>query len=179
MPKPKLREFKRYLAELDEPGLRAELLKLFGKLPQVQEFYAQELASPAERKTMLNDYKKKIENQFWTHGGNPKNNIKNVEIRRILSDFEQVAVSPHELIDLMLYRVEVATSFANTLGGMPEAAYKAALAAFQKAVKLMGEHRLLDYFKSRCEDLFQYGNVDYWYIEWLEEAWREQYGYPE
>ncbi|HRF41217.1 MAG TPA: hypothetical protein PK198_20635 [Saprospiraceae bacterium] len=40
MAKSKLTELKKYLAELDEEGLRKELLKLFNKLPQVQEYYA-------------------------------------------------------------------------------------------------------------------------------------------
>jgi hypothetical protein len=176
MAKPKLNDFKKYLAELDEAGLRAELLKLFGKLTQVQEFYAQELSSPAERKAMLEGYKKKVYDQFWTRGGNPKNDVSNATLRKLIADFGKVSVSPHEVIDLMLYRVEVATDFASQFGGMPDADYNAAFTAFQKAVKLMAEHRLHDYFKVRCDALFRYDNLDYWYIEWLQDAWQEQFG---
>jgi hypothetical protein len=175
MAKLKLNDFKKYLAEFDEKDLRAELLKLFSKLPQVQEFYTQELLSPAERKAMLDAYKKKVYDQFWTRGGNPKQPVSNATIRRLLSDFEKVAVEPYEVVDLLLYRVEVATSFANQFGGMADADYNAAHTAFQKAVKMMAEHDLHDYFKIRCEELFRHSNLDYWYIEWLQDAWQEQF----
>jgi hypothetical protein len=45
MAKPKLTDFKRFLAEMTQEELRAEMLKLFSKLDQVQAFYAQELMS--------------------------------------------------------------------------------------------------------------------------------------
>jgi hypothetical protein len=41
MPKPKLSDFKKLLAELSHEELKTEMLKLFQKLPQVQAFYAQ------------------------------------------------------------------------------------------------------------------------------------------
>ncbi|HFA51627.1 MAG TPA: hypothetical protein ENJ95_21650 [Bacteroidetes bacterium] len=117
MPKPKLRDFKKYLASLDEAALRDELLRLFRKLPQVQEFYMQELLSDSERKAMLDSYKKKIYNQYWTRGGNPRR-FSNAEIRKLQTAFEKVSVFPVEVIDLLLYRTEVATEWAHTFGGM-------------------------------------------------------------
>lgn len=175
MAKPKLNEFKKYIDSLDESSLRAELLKLFGKLPQVQAFYAQELLSEAERKAMLDEYKKKIHNQFWTRGGNPRS-PSNAEIKKLIGEFEKVSVFPHELIDLLLYRVETATAFANEFGGMPDADYNAAYNAFAKALKLMKSENLHTHFKARCEALFLADNLDYWYIEDLQDAYRELFG---
>ncbi len=175
MAKPKLNDFKKHLASLAEDELRAELLKLFGKLPQVQEFYAQDLMSETERKAMLDEYKKKIYKHFWTPGGNPRNNVSNAEIRKLISTFEKVSVFPHELVDLLIYRVEVATHFASKFGGMPDADYNAASNAFDKAVKLMAEHKLQEHFKSRCETLFNSNNIDYWYIEDLMGSYQSKF----
>ena len=172
MAKPKLSDFKKYLASLDEAGLREELLKLFSKLPQVQEFYAQELLSDAGRKAMLEDYKKKIYNQFWTRTGNPRQ-PSNAELRTMLSNFEKVSVFPSEVIDLYLYRVETATEFANDFGGMSDASYNASISAFKKAVEMMVEHKLGDYFRERCEELFLFDNLDYWYTEELEDLFHK------
>lgn len=172
MPKPKLTDFKKYLASLDEAALREELQKLFKKLPQVQEFYAHELLSDKDRKAMLEEYKKKIESQFWTRGGNPRS-PSNAEIRKLLTRFEKVSVFPSEYIELLLYRVEVATKFANEFGGMPDADYEASYNAFKKAVELMNEHKLVEHFRHRCEELFEYDNLDYWYIEWLQDCFEE------
>lgn len=176
MAKPKLSEFKKYLDTLNEQELRAELQKLFSKLPQVQEFYAQELLSDSERKAMLEDYKKKIYSQFWTRTGNPRTDVSNAKIRQYISSFEKVSVFPSEVVDLLLYRVEVATEFANEFGGMPDADYNAASNAFDKAMKLIKEHKLIAYFRERCKALFQYKNLDYWYTENLMESFEEHTG---
>ena len=53
MAKPKLKALKTYLDTLDEAQLREEFYMLFNKLPQVQEFYTQELMSDKEWKEML------------------------------------------------------------------------------------------------------------------------------
>ena len=176
MAKPKLNDFKKYLADLDEAALRGELLKLFGKLAQVQEFYAQELMSGEDRKEILEGYKKKVHGHFYTRGGNPRNSVSNADLRKLMTEFEKISVFPHELVDLLLYRVEVATGFANEFYGMPDANYKAATTAFEKAVKLMAEHKLEAHFEARCAELFRADNVDYWYIEGLEYTYDEQFG---
>jgi hypothetical protein len=174
MAKPKLTDFKKYLAALDEAEVREEMLKLFNKLPQVQEFYAQELMSDTERKAMLEEYKKKVYNQFWTRTGNPRS-PSNAELRTLLTNFEKVSVFPSEVIDLFLYRVEMATEFANDFGGMSDADYNASLTAFKKAVEMMVEHKLGEQFRERCEALFQLDNLDYWYTEGLEDLFDKHF----
>lgn len=175
MAKPKLADFKKYLGEMNEAELRAELLKLFGKLPQVQEFYAQELMGESERKAMLDDYRKKIYGAYFTRTGNPKD-VNNAELRKLLTAFEKVSVFPHEVVDLLLYRVEVATGFANQFGGMPETDYNAALNSFEKAMKLAAEHKLADFVRDRCQRMFKADNLDYWYIEWMKDSFAEHIG---
>ncbi|MBI5916582.1 MAG: hypothetical protein HY842_14490 [Bacteroidetes bacterium] len=172
MAKPKLKDLKTYFDSLDEAGVREELLKLFGKLPQVQEFYAQELLSDSERKAMLEDYKAKIYKQFWTKSGNPRS-ASNAEIRTLINNFEKVSIFPSEVIDLLLYRVETATEMANQFGGMPDADYNASYNAFKKAMELIAEHKLGDMFRERCKEIFRYDNLDYWYIEWLQDSYKE------
>ena len=175
MAKPKLSDFKKYLSHLDEQGVRDELLKLFRKLPQVQEFYAQELMSDADRKKVLEGYKKKIYNQFWTRGGNPRV-ASNAEIRKQIIAFKKISIFPVEQIDLLLFRVETATKWAHTFGGMSEGSYNASYNAFEEAMKLMAEHQLIEHFRARCKELLEFDNLDMWYMEWLEESFEERAG---
>jgi Family of unknown function (DUF6155) len=167
MAKPKLADFKRFLVEMKEEELRAEMLKLFSKLDQVQSFYAQELMSDSDRKSVLEDYKKKVYNQYWTRTGNPRR-PSNAEVRKILGEFEKVSIFPVELIDLLLHRVEIVTESASQLGGAADADYNASSSSFEKALKLMDKNKLHDHFKDRCVALFKANNLDYWYIEDLE-----------
>jgi hypothetical protein len=175
MAKPKLADVKKYLGEMNEAELRAELLKLFGKLPQVQEFYAQELMGESERKAMLDEYRKKIYGSYFTRTDNPRD-VNNAELRKLLTAFEKVSVFPHEVVDLLLYRVEVATDFANQFGGMPDADYNAALTSFEKAMKLAAEHQLADFVRDRCHQIFKANNLDYWYIEWMQDCFANHIG---
>jgi Family of unknown function (DUF6155) len=176
MPKPKLSDFKKLLAEMTEAELRDELLKLFNKLEQVQMFYAQDLLSKDDRQKILKEAKDKIYKKFWTPSGSPRNNVSNADIRKIISDFEKISAFPHEVIDLILYRVETATEFANNFGGMPDADYNASSTAFEKAMKLIKSHKLESYFIDRCKILFDYQNLDYWYIEDLESLFETYIG---
>ncbi len=173
MPKPKLSDFKKLLAEMTEEEVRAEMLKLFNKLEQVQMFYAQDLMGKEDRQKILEECKTKIYKKFWTPSGNPRNNVSNADIRKIITDFEKISAFPHEVVDLVLYRVETATDFANQFGGMPDSDYKAAATAFEKAMKLMVKNKLQDYFKERCEKLFEHSNLDYYYIEELEDLYEQ------
>lgn len=169
MPKAKLTDLKRFLAELSEAELREEIQQLFAKLPQVQAFYAQELLAPADRKMVVDELKKKIAGQFYTRMGNPKS-PSNAELRKLISDFEKTAVVKADVVELLLYRVEQAVKFANEFGGMPDGDYNAAVNAFEKALKLIKSERLETWFEPRCREITSVGNnYDWWFKEHLEE----------
>ena len=96
MPKPKLSDFKKLLAEMTEEELRAELLKLFNKLEQVQMFYAQDLMGKEDRQKILEECKTKIYKKFWTPSGNPRNNVSNADIRAV---YETLVKRGHVVVD--------------------------------------------------------------------------------
>lgn len=169
--KPKLSDFKRLIAEMTEAELRAELVKLFSKLEQVQQFYGQDLLTEEDRRKILNDNKDKIYKKFWTTSGNPRMNVSNADIRTIINTFEKISAFPSEVVELLLYRVETATNFAHSFGGMPDADYNAAITAYDKAMKLIKNHNLESYFKEIAKEVFKYNNLDYWYIEELRELY--------
>lgn len=173
--KSKTTELKKYLAEMNEEALRAEILKLYQKLPQVKDYYNQDLMSESERQAMLDTYKKKIYRQFWTPSGNPKD-PSNAEIKTLVSEFEKVAAFPYDIIDLLLYRVELTTEHANEFGGAADANYNASTTMFKKAMKLIQANGYLSYFQQRIEALFKFDNLDYSYIMDLESVYEELKG---
>lgn len=169
MPKAKLTDLKRFLAELSEAELREEVQKLFAKLPQVQAFYAQELLSPADRKKVVDELKKKIAGQFFTRMGNPRSSS-NAELRKLISDFEKTAVVKADVVELLIYRVEQAVKFDDAYGGMPDGDYNAAVNAFEKALKLIQLERLETWFETRCREITSVGdNYDGWFKDQLDD----------
>lgn len=173
MAKSKLNEFKKLINEMDEKALREELLKLYNKLPLVKDFYNQDLMTEEERQVVLKTYKEKIHKQFWTSRGNPKDYPNNAQIRALIAEYEKISVFPYDVIDLLIYRVEVLTDYANQFGGTLDADYNASITAFKKAMKLINEHNLKSYFIERCQKIFAHDNLDYWYIYKLEALFGE------
>lgn len=173
MPKPKLSDFKKLLAEMTPEEMQAELLKLFNKLDQVQMFYAQDLLSKEDRQKILANTKAKIYGKYWNKTGSPRR-VKNAQVREIINDFEKVWAFPNEVTDLLLYRVLVMTQWANYLGGASDTNYKAAITSFKKAMELIQKNRLEAYFKDSCmEIMYHYQNLDYWFIGELRRLYEE------
>lgn len=168
MAKSKISDLKKILDEMSEVELKQEILKLYTRLPQVKDFYNQDLMSEEERQVVLKGYKDKIYKQFWTSGGNPKGMINNTTIKGVISEYEKIALFPYDVVDLLIYRVEVATDLANQFGGMAESNYNASITAFKKVMKMIKENNLMSHFEDRCKQILKANNVDYWYIEQLE-----------
>ncbi|MBP6826338.1 MAG: hypothetical protein KA165_07255 [Saprospiraceae bacterium] len=176
MAKLKVAELKKYLDALSETELRAEVLKLFSKLKQVQDFYGQELSSEEDRNKILEEYKARIRKQFYSpRSGNPQN-PKASKLRAIVSEFEKISIFPHELIDLALYRVELGVQFTNDYGDMNEAFYRSVATAFERALKMIVAHKLEDHFEFRCQAIVRntddigwgFGEeMDYLYSEYI------------
>ncbi len=176
MAKVKITDFKKFVAQMSTDEIREELIILFNKLPQVHDYYAQELMRPEDRKSVLADYKKKVNNQFWTRGGNPRN-TSNVEVRKIITEFEKVCISKKEVVELLLYRVDVALDQANQFGGLPDGDYNAAVNAYEKALKIITKEKLEAYFKVECREISRNrGNMDYWVIDQMKDLNMEYLG---
>ena len=126
-----------------------------------------------ERQVVLKTYKDKIYKQFWTSRGSPRDYPNNAQIRSLISEFEKIAIFPYDVIDLLIYRVEVTTDYANKFGGTLDADYNASITAFKRAVKLIKENNLKSYFDARCQIIFRADNLDYWYIEHLKDLHEE------
>lgn len=170
--------YRDYLNTLNEEQAKSELQMLFSKVSQVREFYANQhgletSSKKAPNPKLIEEYKSKIYRQFWTPKGNPRPNTSNADIRKYITEFEKMGFSAQEVIELILYRVEAATKFADAFGGMSDSCYNASVNAFEKAVKLISNHGLRQEYKAKCEEIFRYDNLDYWYIEQMKELWDE------
>lgn len=169
----KARDLKRYTDSLETEELRSEILRLFAKLPQVQDLYAQELLSEADRKEWVAEYKEKIDQCFWSRTESARRKIKRLELRNLLAHFERITVSTYDLTDLYLHRVETATQWAVVMRTVAKSDFQSSLTAFEKAVRLMKQHQLFPYFQERCQALFSPKRTEGWYLYALQELYME------
>ena len=173
MAKSKISDLIKILDEMTEEELKQEILKLYNKLPQVKDFYNQDLMTEEERQEALNKYKQKIYHEFWRSKESPKGMINNTTIKTTIADYEKICLFPYDLIDLLIYRVEITTDYAEHFGGMSGSNYNASITTFKKAIKLMREHNYLTYFESRCKKIFKATNLDNGYTDQLERLFYE------
>lgn len=146
------RQFEKQIAQLTQEELAAELSKLFKKFKDVQHYYQMELGEKDGRNVVLAEYKKAVRSQFYSVNGNPKN-PKAAQLRRILSDFKNMAVFQTDLVSLILYRVECAVDYTNEFGDIDSVFYESAINAFAQATKIIETEQLQDQFADRCEDI--------------------------
>jgi Family of unknown function (DUF6155) len=172
MPKPTLAHFKKHIATLNQDDLRMELVKLFISVKEVPAFYAIGTQTPAEAAKAVKDLKAKMYKQFWTPSGNPRNSISNANLRKEILAFEKSGAAPADLLDVIIYRVELTTNYANEFGGTAEGDYTAASNAFDKAMELAHSQNLMTpEIQERCKQIFKADNLDPWYIEWLKDGY--------
>lgn len=173
MAKSKISDLKKILDEMSEEELKQEILKLYNKLPQVKDFYNQDLMTEEERQEVLEKYKQKIYKEFWTSKGNPKGMVNNSTIKNIISEYEKICLFQYDLVDLLIYRVEISTEYAEQYGGMAESNYNTSITTFKKAMKIIQENNFLAHFEKRIKILLKSTNLDYWYIDQLEHLFYE------
>jgi hypothetical protein len=169
----KISDLKNILDEMTLDELKQEILKLYNILPQVKDFYNQDLMTEEERQVILNKFKEKIYVELWTSKGNPKGMVNNSTIKKILSEYELICLFQYDLVDLLIYRVEITTEYAEQQGGMAESNYNTSITTFKKAMKIMRNNNFLTHFEKRIKILLKATNLDFWYVEQLEHLFYE------
>ena len=139
------------MKDLTREELIKEVEKLYSKFPQVKTFYDVDLTG--DTSLLLNTAKSKIKNEYFPVRGNPK--ARSGEVRKIISEFAKVSVYPKEVIELYLFRFEMAVKFTNTYGDINEPFYDAASNAYAKALKLIEKHGYNSEFKEQCKSLME------------------------
>lgn len=139
----------KYLGELTKAELEAEIKKLYSKFADVKTFYELELGD--DTSDILESYKGRIHKEYFPTRGYGR--ARSSESRKVITEFKKVSVFQKDVIDLMLYRVEVMIQFSDKYGDMEEAFYNSIESSFQDACKLIKEERLEAAYKPVCKQL--------------------------
>ena len=143
------RDLTKFLNDLSKKELISEFEKLYQKFKEVKTFYDIELSG--DTTAIVNDVKKKIKNEYMPDRGYGK--ARSSVAKKLVDDFAKVSIYPKDLVEVNLYRVEMAIEFTKAYGDIDEAFYISAENAFERTLKLMEKHKLQDDFKERCLNL--------------------------
>lgn len=139
-------ELDRYLKALDRKELEAEVKKLYTKFSDVKKYY--ELEFSQDTTAVLNEFKAKLRKEYFPSRGFGK--ARNRESRKVITDFKKISIFTKDVIELLLYRVEMMIEFTKAYGDIDEPFYNSLDSSFDEACKLMAKEKLEPYFKSDC-----------------------------
>lgn len=140
-----------HLNKSDKEDIIIEVLTLFDKFKSVKEFYSAELTD--EKNPLLERYKKKITEAYASP--NPKQKTTNINLNRLINDFRKVSIYDHEVIELMLYRVECGVNAFVLKNKRTSTFYGCILSTFEQAVKLMMADGSQDEFRQRVKGILK------------------------
>ena len=110
---------KKNLENLEKSQLIEILGELFTKVPEARDFLFVRFQNDS-LKSVLEKYKKLIENEFFPSRGFGKLRIKSV--KKAISDYKKISGDPRGTLNLMLVFLENGISFFNQYGDISESA---------------------------------------------------------
>ena len=143
------RDLPKFLNDLTKEELIKEVEKLYQKFDTVKTFYDIEISGDTSE--IVKKVKDKIKKEYMPDRGFGK--ARSSEVKKIISEFTKVSIYPRDLIDVILYRVEMAVEFTKEYGDIDIPFYDSAVNAFHKAVELIQKEMLEDEFKLRCNEV--------------------------
>ena len=139
-----------YLKSLDEAELRAEIKKLYGKLPAVKDYYGLELL---DDDAVLERYKKKLRQVYFMVESRLARG-RSKEAHALIKSFKQIAVEPKDVAHLILYRVELMLDYQRRRR-KGEMYFKSMTNSFREACEIIEREQLQDYFREWCGKLIE------------------------
>lgn len=144
-------ELNRYLKELDRTGLEKEIKKLFSKFKEVQTYYELELGQ--DTSSVLQEFKDRIRKEYFPNRGFGRAGSK--ESRMIISEFKRISIFQKDVVELLLYRVEIMLEFTRAYGDIEEAFYNSMESSFNEACKLIKREKLEKEYRKECKRLLE------------------------
>ena len=142
-------ELNKYLKELSKPELEKEIKKLYTKFKTVKEYYALELSE--DTSAILGGYKQKLEQEYFPKRGYGK--ARNKESRKVITDFKKISIHKKDIVELLLYRVELMIKFITEYGDENESFYNSLNSSFAEACKLMKQENLEEIYRTKCKEI--------------------------
>jgi len=145
------KDLSKYLKQSSKADLEKEVKKLYDKFSEVKKYYEMEFTEDTTK--IVKEYKKKLYKEYFTSRGAPGKGSSNAS-RKVITDFKKIAIFQKDVIDLLLYRVEIMLEYAD-YGDLNEAFYNSLTRSFDEACQLIANERLEEAFKDNCERLLQ------------------------
>lgn len=144
------RELKKYLEQLPQEHLQAQIMELYQKFPSVKTYY-DFVFKPNEDK-LLDEAKAKIRNEYFPLKRRKPKARRSVA-QKFIKHYMTLGMEPHLLTDLMLFNLETMLEFSEQKPQTSEAFYKSVLNSFELLISFVVENGLVKIYRDRVEVL--------------------------
>lgn len=134
------------IKECDREGLEEQLVDLYNRFKEVKEFY--DFSFNPNEKKRVEDAKLKISREYFPNGKRRAKKRRSVAQKQI-EHLKKLELEPSQLIDLMLYNIEIAQQYNEGRPILQEAFYISMLGSFRKALVYISQQFLAEEFKVR------------------------------
>lgn len=165
---------KKHLLSLTNEQVIELLLGLYDSSKPAKEYFEYFLNPDEQAK--FDKYKAIIIHEFYPKGKFVEPKIRFSVAKKAIAEFRSLNPSPELLGDLMITLPEMACKFTNEYGDMSEQYYNSVANNFEKALKFLITHNLMEQFKLRCQDCVKYADpCGYGFAEEMEDLYNEYY----
>lgn len=165
-------ELKKLLQSMDKAELVSLILEMYSTKKEIAE-YLDYYVSPNEKEQFLKA-QKIIEDEYFPAKGWPKERLS--VAKKAISDFSKLKPSPEFEAELMIFLVECGCRYTNEYGDMTESFYTGMENNFNRALKFMKNHGLLDCFRPNAERCVKWASpCGYGFTDTIEYMFDEYY----
>lgn len=165
-------ELKKLLQSMDKAELVSLILEMYSTKKEIAE-YLDYYVSPNEKEQFLKA-KKIIEDEYFPAKGWPKERLS--VAKKAISDFSKLKPSPELEAELMIFLVECGCRYTNEYGDITESFYTGMENNFNKALKFMKKHGLLERFRPNAERCVKWSSpCGYGFADTIEYMFDEYY----
>jgi len=142
-----VRALKQYLSQRSHDDLMSDIVDLFTKLDAVKDYYQMRLGGDSSGE-LLAKYKAAIQHEFFPARGYGQARLSIA--RKAITDYKRISPSIEDLVDLMLFYVEMGVAYTNAYGDINEPFYSSMETMYERAVELINKHNMQEQFAVRC-----------------------------
>ncbi len=152
-------ELKKYLAGLTKRQLQDQVVDLYDRFKEVKTFY--DFAFNPKEEKLIQAAKEKIGKEYFPLSRR-KPKMRRSVAQKLIKHFYQLQLDPQLLLDLMLFNIETAQSFAAEKTIKQESFYVSMLKSFTEAVDYSIANGIRQYESHRMERISELATT----LEW-------------
>lgn len=169
-----LTELKKELKGLEKDVLIKMICEMYKKDDLCKQYLSVKFQNECDTE-LLKEYKKKMRDIFF-----PKNYMRDVSLmkaKKLISNFKKISSDTYNILDLMLYYVELGNEYTNKFGDMYESFYDSIISMFEKFVDNINkadDEKLYNFFRVRVDELLKNSqDIGWGYSDCIEELYNQ------